>query len=68
LGITQKELAGRMGTSHSVISRIESGRHQVSPATLRRPARALDVKLVFGFEMGKTDDESEPSRSLLVVP
>jgi ribosome-binding protein aMBF1 (putative translation factor) len=68
LGITQKELAERMGTSHSVISRIESGRHQVSLATLRRLARALDVKLVFGFEMGKTDGESEVSRSLVVVP
>jgi len=34
LGLTQKQLAGRMGTSHSAISRIESGQHQTNVATL----------------------------------
>jgi len=66
LGITQQELAERMGTSHSVISRIESGRHNISMTTLHRLARALEVKLVYGFE---TDDaDGEPTRSLVVVP
>lgn len=28
LGLTQQELAKRMGTSHSVVSRLESGQHR----------------------------------------
>jgi ribosome-binding protein aMBF1 (putative translation factor) len=49
-GFTQEELADRVGTSHSQISRIESGRHATSVDTLLRIARALDLKLVIGFE------------------
>ncbi len=50
LGLTQQELAERMGTSHSVISRMESGQHRVSFATMAKVARALDTRLVYGFE------------------
>ena len=49
-GLTQQELAKRVGTSHSQISRIESGRHMTSFDTLLRIARALDLKLLVGFE------------------
>ena len=52
LGLTQGQLAERMGTSHSAISRIESGRHRTSVATLERLAQALEVRLVMGFETG----------------
>lgn len=52
LGLTQAELAERMGTSHAAISRIESGRHRTSVATLERLAHALDVRFVMGFETG----------------
>jgi ribosome-binding protein aMBF1 (putative translation factor) len=50
LGLTQEELAARMRTSHSAISRIESGQHRTSVATLERLAEALDARLVMGFE------------------
>ena len=43
LGLTQKQLAERMGTSHSAISRVESGQHRASVATLERLAQALEV-------------------------
>jgi DNA-binding XRE family transcriptional regulator len=33
LGLTQQELAKRMGTSHTAISRIESGQHPTKPDT-----------------------------------
>jgi ribosome-binding protein aMBF1 (putative translation factor) len=49
-GMTQDELAKRVGTSNSQISRIESGRHTTSFDTLARIARALDLKLLVGFE------------------
>ena len=52
LGLTQDELARRMGTSHSAISRIESGQHRTSLATLERLALALEVRFVMGFETG----------------
>jgi len=52
LGLTQEQLAGRMGTSHSAVSRIESGQHRTSVATLERLAHALDVRFVMGFESG----------------
>jgi transcriptional regulator with XRE-family HTH domain len=52
LDISQEELAQRMGTSHSAVSRIESGRHRTSVETLRRLAHALDLRLVLGFESG----------------
>jgi transcriptional regulator with XRE-family HTH domain len=49
LGLTQQELAKRVGTSHSVISRIESGQYPTSVTTLRRLADAFDTHLLVGF-------------------
>ncbi len=67
LGLNQAALAKRMGTSHSVISRLESGRHSFSMITLRRLADALDMKLIYGFEV-EGEDGAEPTRNLVVVP
>ena len=64
LGLSQKELAKRVGTSHSAISRIESGRHRTSVVTLKRLAEALDLRLVVGFESGS---EERPERELITV-
>ena len=46
-GITQEELAKRMGTTQSVIARLESGKGKHSPtlATLQKYARALGCRL-----------------------
>jgi ribosome-binding protein aMBF1 (putative translation factor) len=49
-GWTQQELAERVGTSHSVISRIESGQHATSVRTLARLADAFGTHLVVGFD------------------
>lgn len=64
LEFTQKELADRMKTSHSAISRIESGQHPTKPETLRRLAGALGLRFVMGFE-----DASgrEASRQLITL-
>lgn len=48
-GLTQQQLAQRVGTSHSAISRIESGQHKTSVETLRRIARATG-RLMIGIE------------------
>jgi ribosome-binding protein aMBF1 (putative translation factor) len=62
LGLSQKELARRVGTSHSAISRIESGRYRTSVATLQRLAAGLGLRLILGFESGPAD---EPIRELI---
>ncbi len=48
-GVTQKDLAKRMGTKQSVISRLESGRANPSLAFLKKLADALDSKLEIKF-------------------
>jgi transcriptional regulator with XRE-family HTH domain len=64
LGLSQHELATRVGTSHSAISRIESGRHKTSVQTLQRIAEALGLRFVLGFESGPRD---RPVRELVSV-
>ena len=66
--LTQQELAKRMGTSHSVVSRLESGRHRFSFATMRKLAKALDAHLVYGFQDEAPDSKSRqaPKRELVV--
>ena len=48
-GVTQKELARRIGTKQSVISRLESGRANPSVAFLKRFAKALNARLEVRF-------------------
>jgi len=59
LGLTQAGLADRMGTTASVISRIESGQHPPSARTIKRLAEALEARAVIGFEFG-TPEHPEP--------
>jgi ribosome-binding protein aMBF1 (putative translation factor) len=62
LGLSQQEVAERMGTTASVISRIESGQHRASTETLRRLAEALEGHAVLGFEF---DTAGRPERELV---
>ena len=49
-GLTQEELARKMGTTQPVLARIESGRGRPSMRTLERPAEATGSRLVIRFE------------------
>lgn len=49
-GLTQAELAERMGTTQSVIARLEAGRVRPTTATLRRVAQATGTRLIIAFE------------------
>lgn len=49
-GLTQAQLAKRMGAKQAAIARIESGRHLPSMDTLRNYAAATGRRLVVGFE------------------
>src|SRR5271167_5189338 len=72
LELSQAELAQRMGTSHSAISRIESGQHPTTVQTLRRLAEALGTHLVVGFvdeiaELGDTSNIDARAADLVAV-
>lgn len=49
-GLTQGQLAARMGTSISAISRLENGAHRPNVETLERLGLAFGERLVMGFE------------------
>ncbi len=49
-GLTQDQLADRMGTSVSAISRLESGQHRPNVETLEKLGHAFGERFVFGFE------------------
>ena len=48
-GISQAELADRIGTSYSAVSRLERGQHATTVETLRRIAGALGLEFKPGF-------------------
>jgi len=52
-GITQKELAARMGTTQSAIARLEGGGTNPSAELLQRLGHALNVRLVLTVDGGR---------------
>jgi len=66
LGITQRDLARRIGTKESAISRLESGRHATNVGTLRRVFEALESHLVVGYET-RGSARRVPRRELVAV-
>jgi len=49
-GLTQKELAKRIGTKQSAVARLESGNYNPTLEFLQKTAKALGTKLVINFE------------------
>jgi len=64
-GLTQQQLAERVGTSYARISRIENGRQKTNLDTILRIARALDLKVVIGFE--GTSPDGKPERQTVAL-
>lgn len=64
LGLSQQQLAARMGTTASAISRIESGQHATNARTLIRLAHALDARAILGLQYGPP---AHPQRELVVI-
>lgn len=49
-GLTQEELAQRMGTTQSAVARLEGGKSRPSTATLTKFAKATGTRLRVSFE------------------
>jgi transcriptional regulator with XRE-family HTH domain len=49
-GLTQQEMARRMGTTQPVVARLESGRTRPSMRTLERVAKATGSRVLIRFE------------------
>ena len=60
-GLTQEQLAERMGTSVPAISRLESGQHRPNIETLEKLGQAFGEHFVLGFE------DSTGSRELATI-
>ncbi|MGQ0595098.1 MAG: helix-turn-helix domain-containing protein [Gammaproteobacteria bacterium] len=59
-GLTQEELAERMGTTQPVVARLESGRIRPSTRTLERLAQATGSRLIIRFEPRNRHESAGP--------
>lgn len=59
LDLTQREVAEQAETSHSFISKVESGDHMPTIPVLKRILAVLDEELLIGFERQVPDEEPE---------
>jgi len=57
-GLSQQELAERMGVTQSVVARLEAGGVEPRLSTLDRVAQALDVELAVHFQTGTARDRA----------
>lgn len=59
LELTQREVAERAGTSHSFISKLETGDHIPTIPVLERILGVLDEQLLIGIEPHSASDNAE---------
>ena len=62
-GMTQEEVAAEMGTSQTVVARLESGRVMPSTRTLQRFAKATGSRLQISFEREAKSPETHRRRA-----
>jgi ribosome-binding protein aMBF1 (putative translation factor) len=66
LDLTQKEVAEQAGTSHSFVSKLESGDHIPTIPVLKRILAVLDEELLIGIERKAPNEE--PEREVAPAP
>jgi transcriptional regulator with XRE-family HTH domain len=64
--MTQKEVADQAETSHSFISKVESGDHMPTIPVLKRILAVLDEELLIGIERQVPD--GDPEREVAPAP
>lgn len=55
--LSQRQLAARIGTTHSLISRLESAQAPVTLTTMRRITQALGGRVLLGLELTGSDGD-----------
>lgn len=63
-GLSQRQLAERMGTTQSVVGRLESGGSRPTLATLERVADALSLQLEIRFHEGQAGHNDRRGRAV----
>ena len=58
-GLSQTEVAARMGTSQSALARLESGRADIRMSTLQRYADALQTTVGFALQHRQESDRDD---------
>ena len=58
-GLSQTEVAARMGTSQSALARLESGRADIRLSTLQRYAEALHTTVGFAIQHHQEPDRDQ---------
>ena len=59
-GLSQTEVAARMGTSQSAVARLEAGEADVRASTLERYAAAIGRQISWALQSGQhTEEESQ---------
>lgn len=68
VGLSQSELAQRMGMDRAQLSRVLSGSGNVTLKTIARLEVALDFRLDAGFRYGVDEGSSFVSRAVVLAP
>ena len=68
VGVTQSELAQRMGMDRSQLSRVLSGDGNVTLKTIARLEAALDFRMDAGFKYGIESTRSLTARTVIQAP
>lgn len=60
-GLSQRDLAERLGVTQSVVGRLELGEHEPKTATLRKLSQILGMRFVLEIHPAGQPDQSVPS-------
>lgn len=63
LGLSQTEVAARMGTSQSAVARLEQGEADARMSTVERLAAALDLRVTWSLSSRAGDQATDTSRA-----
>ena len=63
LGLSQTEVAARMGTSQSAVARLEQGEADARLSTVERLAAALEIRVTWSLAVGSPAETKTASKS-----
>ena len=67
LGLTQGDLADRLGVTYQQVCKYESGANQLSPGRLKAASEALEIPIVDFFDTNRKVRAAAAPRTLLTI-